>query len=467
MQECVEDKIELQQQRAGYRSTNGPDADIIRPEFHPNNELKEGNHDGEAKVPQWYHNDLMAAVGWLDVTNALDFPANVWNQVPIPLFARLLMGFGGAIAVLWVGFAIWDLRRSSQNIKVLRAERAWLWSNRRRYVRCSVEQPNQLNLVDAWLNINSRELGWELIDRSLMDILLGFSGILVGTGTFMAIRGDVPVIFHASNLLSGYVGNSFIAINALASLLWCISMWRRASWELGVIARAQTTSELRSRMRRRAFADQLYAFLNSVTALIGSAGSLLSATKWAGYIIVAPCAAGSIFCNLFWRHKLGYSRLGFQSWAYRQEFDIQERLEELNALRLLLHEKKERSVNITKLLMGAEGRPQSVLVRFMREHGMWEQYSKVLGKKHGVDPVANGCQHVTGTCECPYQVVLHDQRVVMDAARECLEQHGRHRFRDEERFLLELYACYLGEQEHSNRWSRPLPDKCEARFVNS
>src|SRR5690349_11906469 len=71
-------------------------------------------------------NDLLLIVGYLEFFNALDFPANIWNSIPVPTFAVGLMATGGSIALLASSFAFFDFRRSWRNIKLLRKERTYL-----------------------------------------------------------------------------------------------------------------------------------------------------------------------------------------------------------------------------------------------------------------------------------------------------------------------------------------------------
>nr|POF04855.1 hypothetical protein CFP56_75287 [Quercus suber] len=153
--------------------------------------------DDEAQISGRYLNNLHPAVGYLDLANALDFPANVWNSIPIPVFALVLMGLGGSIAILTVGFAVWDYQRSRRNITFLQAERAWL---DRQLAGLADAKSDAKLMLQAWQYISFRELGWEAIDRVLMDVSMGVAGILVGTGTLLAIHGDNHAIFMASNL---------------------------------------------------------------------------------------------------------------------------------------------------------------------------------------------------------------------------------------------------------------------------
>lgn len=61
---------------------------------------------------------------------------------------------------------------------------------------------------------------------------------------------------------------------------------------------------LRTRFRR----FQWHAVTNAVNGLIAGAASMLTATRWWGYIILIPCIISLILCNYYWRYKLGYDR---------------------------------------------------------------------------------------------------------------------------------------------------------------
>jgi len=68
-------------------------------------------------------NSLLASVGYLELANAGDFPANVWNDVPVPRFAMALMALGGAMALGLSYYAFKDAQLSWRNLHLLRAER--------------------------------------------------------------------------------------------------------------------------------------------------------------------------------------------------------------------------------------------------------------------------------------------------------------------------------------------------------
>ena len=53
-------------------------------------------------------NSLLASVGYLELANAKDFAANVWNDVPVPKCAMAFMAIGGVLAI---GLSDSDVRR--------------------------------------------------------------------------------------------------------------------------------------------------------------------------------------------------------------------------------------------------------------------------------------------------------------------------------------------------------------------
>ena len=75
---------------------------------------------------QEFKNSLLASVGFLELANAGDFAANVWNQIPVPIFATVLMGIGGTLALGMAIMAVQDFHLSWRNVKLLRQERVQL-----------------------------------------------------------------------------------------------------------------------------------------------------------------------------------------------------------------------------------------------------------------------------------------------------------------------------------------------------
>jgi len=71
-------------------------------------------------------NSLLAGVGYLELANARDFTANVWNEIPVPSYAVALMAVGGTLALSISLFAFKDAELSQRNILLLQQERRYL-----------------------------------------------------------------------------------------------------------------------------------------------------------------------------------------------------------------------------------------------------------------------------------------------------------------------------------------------------
>ncbi|KAL4783703.1 hypothetical protein BJX76DRAFT_244961 [Aspergillus varians] len=242
-------------------------------------------------------NNLLAAVGYLELGNAGDFAANVWNEIPVPRHAVILMAIGGPIALLVSLVAARDLYLSWKNVSILYAERKAL---------LAVTYPD--GKTSAVLGVNTRELGTEGIDRVLMDIFLGFGALLVGVGTIMAIWGADHRVFHASNLLSGFVGNSFAAIFGVFNAVWSAYLVYRFQVRYKCCNSNPGVQMVRLKLRRRFRMFQWHAVINGATGLVAGMASMVTAVMWWGYVVLIPCVATMIAGNLFWRKKLGYDR---------------------------------------------------------------------------------------------------------------------------------------------------------------
>jgi hypothetical protein len=259
---------------------------------------------------QRLRNNLLPSVGFLEFANATDFAANVWNTIPVPKFAAALMGLGGAVALSLVPFAIKDGLLCWQNSKMLIQERILLLREAGEVVD---EEKGKMRValqkgLDTRLEVNRKELGTELFDRGSMDLLMGISALLVGIGTLMAIGGANPRVYHASNLLSGYIGNSPSTAWGLCNTAWCIYLFKRARHHLAVGEREVGSEEVRELLKRRIGSVQRHAVIMGLSTLVSAAGGLITVTHWYGYPMLIPCIIASIFGNWYWRKRLGYDR---------------------------------------------------------------------------------------------------------------------------------------------------------------
>ncbi|KAJ5261152.1 hypothetical protein N7478_011747 [Penicillium angulare] len=253
---------------------------------------------------QQFKNSLLASVGYLELANAGDFAANVWNDIPVPRFAAVLMGIGGTLALAMVFVAIQDFKLSYRNVKLLKEERGHLQRLKQYHCR-NVEMTR---VLDSRLGVGLREIGTEVVDRIVMDLLMGAGSVLVGVGTLMAIGGANRHVYKASNLLSGYIGNALAAIFGLVNAIWSGYLIRRFYLHDRAVVSVEPSDDIRRRLRVRFRRFQWHAIVNGVNGLVAGAASMVTATHWEGYVVLIPCIISLIMCNYFWRKKLGYDR---------------------------------------------------------------------------------------------------------------------------------------------------------------
>ena len=93
----------------------------------------------------------------------------MFNSIPVPSYAIALMAMGGTLALSMSYFAFKDSRLEER--RHLRKSKAG----------CSVDEQINQDLA-IWLSVNFREMGTEIVSRILMDFLMGFGAIVIGTG---------------------------------------------------------------------------------------------------------------------------------------------------------------------------------------------------------------------------------------------------------------------------------------------
>lgn len=259
-------------------------------------------------------NSLLAAVGFLEMANAGDFAANVFNQTPVPLYAEVLMCIGGTVALGMIYFCVVDGRLSGQNLRALREERRYLRSQRAAYSAGGDDvvttRANMLRTIDCFLDMNTREMGTEMVDRLGMDILLGISAFFVSLGTFMAMDGGQHYgLYVTSNLLTGYVGNAPCAVFGVANAAWSSYVFARArKQQRAALNYVRGSTRMSQMLRNRTSSIQLHAALTGLTCFVSGIAALITATMWWGYVVLLPCVITSGLANLFWRRRVGYER---------------------------------------------------------------------------------------------------------------------------------------------------------------
>lgn len=421
-------------------------------------------------------NSLLAAIGLIELANAGDFPANVWNMDPLPIYAIVLMVMGGTLALTMIYFVFKDAILSWQNLCGLRAERRYLW--RLRQESQDHHDNASVRTVDCFLHVNFREIGTEVVDRFGMDTLMGFGAFAVGVGTYMAIGGSNPKVFLASNLLTGYIGNSPCALYGLVNLTWSGFVWVRARHHTSATLSGIKGTKIEHMMKIRAMNIKIHSLMNGVTGIVAGAASLATYTHWWAYIILLPCLATFFTANIFFRKRVGYDRPYVQRPVVVDEDSLIAALRYASLSRLKA-EGTSCCDTVTMLL----GKPASLpaLLSFITKNSLFEDFCIRLFRDAGL--VAKLFP------ETPDSVTVHAQnlatikdeeitRRILVIANEVVNEEALNCFKFQERWLLEALGCYMAipeTQDHSKERAklqtrRPRPRNAHTdcgRYTNN
>ncbi|KAJ6188002.1 hypothetical protein N7519_002910 [Penicillium mononematosum] len=366
---------------------------------------------------QQFKNSLLAGVGYLELANAGDFAANVWNQIPVPRFAAVLMGIGGVLA---------------------------------------------LGDDPAWVGV--REIGTEVIDRMVMDALMGFGSLLVGVGTLMAIGGANPRVFKASNLLSGYIGNGLAAVFGLVNAIWCGSLLRRFHVQDAAAFAQEPSDDIRRRLHTRFRRFQWHAGINGLTGIVAGAASMVTAERWWGYVVLIPCIISFILCNYFWRKKLGYDRPVFAHTS-ATEIQVTSLIEDLQYVIVMQRDLADPEHSLPQAIV----RPDSLesILRFIIRENMLETYCESLARdtttRHilAAFPSLNASPgQITISLDTLFRLPPSHLKLILEHAKQFLQTTGVCIFTYRERHLLELLG-YAICQDHQKATSTTQDDMIE------
>jgi hypothetical protein len=400
---------------------------------------QKGRYNPDPEKQYRLKNSLLAGVGFLELANAGDFAANVWNSVPVPPYASVLMAIGGTLALSISIFAFQDSRLSWRNIRLLHSERRYL-------LRRKAEDPGQVGRdLDSQLNVNFRELGTELVDRVGMDIVMGFGAVMVGIGTFMALGGANPTVFIVSNLLSGYIGNAPVALYGTVNAAWSAYVWRRAHRH-GIAGAKQLKEEIIERLlKRRIRTVKIHAVINGVTGIVAGAASLVTATLWYGYPVLVLTIISSIICNYMWRRNIGYDRPLIRQ---PQRDDMMSLIKELKSVASAQQILEEAQLESPRKLVWD---PESIasILDFIIKHDLFEDFCVRLLRDAALSTSLFGTLDKELTID-PESLLTADKLLLpcfLEIAQTTVSDMGPTRFRYRERYLLEALGCYLYSSE--------------------
>ncbi|OAA34836.1 integral membrane protein [Beauveria brongniartii RCEF 3172] len=404
------------------------------------------DHASGAYTPvleQRFRNNLRLAVGFLELANAGDFAANVWNQIPVPVYAIVCMAIGATGAGVLSFFAFDDARYSWRNVVFLRRQRAQLKETLQR--RESHGQSSRD--VRVLLELNLRELGCETINRFGMDVLMGFGAVLICIGTYMAIGGANKKVWLTSNILSGYLGNAPIALYGLVNSGWATYLAIKTEGHVKATARALPGSLEYRLVKERAKKLQLYCGINGAITLVGGVASMLTATQWWAYVILIPVIVLSFTCNWFWRTRLGYSH---DDMRQMPDMDV-EKLSKVLRFAAEARTSLARNAELAERDLVLQAATLAQALDLIDTSGLLEAFSINVVSDSRLcyalcDPNAEQVEvSLADIAALPY--TLHP--ALLEAAHDCLRSAGVSRYAHLERFSAELLGIYLHQSQSS------------------
>lgn len=388
-------------------------------------------------------NNLHFAVGLLELANAGDFAANIWNVVPVPVYATVFMAIGGTAAGVLSVFAFRDAILAWANIRFLR--RQWKQAKQRR--QHLQESGLHTHDIDVLLTLTFRELGTEFINRLGMDVLMGGGAVLISIGTYMAIGGENRTVFEVSNILSGYLGNTPIALYGLVNFLWGMYIWSKAREHTRAARKSIKGTKAFVLVKRRSFLVQLYCAVNGTATLVGGVGSMLTATRWWAYVILIPVIISSFVCNLFWRKRIGYTRDCTDGEADMSSDRLICALYVAVSAESKLRNDKTGRPALT--LLGKEGASLSEVIAFIQDNGLLEEYCIRLVSIPEIREHVSAIDHETSDTELTVSTddLVNSQSeyhsVLIQAAQDCIRDVGSRHFTSRERYLSEVLGISL------------------------
>ncbi|VBB86146.1 Putative protein of unknown function [Podospora comata] len=459
-----------------------PRATLLRPSKDPARKI---HPVFEAKL----RNNMLPALGFVELANAGDVAANVYNSTPIPITIVICMIAGGTACFSLLFFLIYDATRSWKNICGLRVERRFLQdlqkaedeqqdlekrsagagiarsfsgshtSGSSKEKRADDAARNWGRTLACFLHINNQDLRSEIVYRFGMDIVIGVGILLVSAGTWMATRGEDPYLFDLSNLLTGFLGNSPLAFYAVINMLWAVYLDNDQRKKTRMVAsslysdfppgRSYVGDRLEHMVSTRANYLRIHFLLNGLPGLIAGAMSLAAATQWWAYVVLIPCIVNSVMANRLWRHKIGYDR------PFLTNIDLKplSRDELLESLLLV----DSRRQNLAATRWAAITMPFCPLLQYIVQFNLFEQFClRLLSKnpdmtrRYFQGDVENELGGGTATVTIDAYQVLKlaelepcTRDVVTQAARDTIWFDAKRGLESRERWLIEILEVYL------------------------
>jgi len=245
-------------------------------------------------------------------------------------------------------------------------------------------------------------------------------------------------VWLASNLLSGYIGNSPCALYGLTNMIWSTYIWIRAYHHSVAVKKELGMERVERMFSNRISTVQLHAALNGITGIVAGAASLVTATMWWGYVVLAPCIVSSIVANYLWRHRVGYTHI-FVRQIPMDRMALVDELEHISSVQQAFG--KDPQTAIPRLVSNPES--FNCLLEFIIRNELLEHFCTyilkdtelmaAIGASETVTIDSNGLLDLDETLRCR----------LLDMAKICIIEMGPTCFSYRERYHLEALGCYM------------------------
>jgi hypothetical protein len=274
-----------------------------------------------------------------------------------------------------------------------------------------------------------------MISRFGMDIFMGIGAVLIGIGTLMAIGGANHTLYVTSNYLSGYVGNAPLAMYAVVNAVWMARLFRIARHH-GLAGRVLLpyNPEAGTALARRVRWVQVYTVASGTTNMLGGIGSLITAKRWWGYVILIPVIISSIVLNFLWRNYIGYQRgiykpdLSFNKASLISEIDFV-----ISVQNFFKDASPETSI--------VDSQSISSILSFIVSNDLFEQFCSRFRKKYPLIQSERTTSYITLDTLLNSNEPVTQQ--ILEVGQICIREDGPPAFRHRERYLAEVLASYL------------------------
>lgn len=187
--------------------------------------------------------------------------------------------------------------------------------------------------------------------------------------------------------------------------------------------------------------------------LVAGAGSLVSAARWYGYVMLIPCIIIFIYDNFLWRNRLGYERpaTGQEQWgadAVKElEWTVFEGKMVVQSLVSMVGENSSPPIESIVGIIVRCDLFEELCIRLLKEKPFLDEALRLSS-----DSVPASQETLTITPRLILSASDEFPSLTLQTAQSCIREVGLKQLRWKERYLLELvgaYFCTIGQEADS------------------